>query len=112
MKYRITFGGRLKGTIGVFESFDVTVDAANADEALAACTTPIEHISAAVVEKAPRNYTFGEWMTAVNNEVQAIIGLGIADLEDHPFRDWFTDEMTPAEAAHIAIEYTGGGDLL
>ena len=63
----------------------------------------------------PRNdpdTSFDDWMKAVDHRVQAVIGLSIHDLEDHPFRDWYHDEMSPEEAAHTAIEYAGGGDLL
>jgi len=50
-QYRVTFCGRLKGAIGAFESFDLIVDAPNADIALMNLYDTHEHISAAVVER-------------------------------------------------------------
>jgi len=56
--------------------------------------------------------SYDEWMKAVDREVLAVTGLSVHDLEDQPFADWYHDEISAEEAAHMAIEYAGGGDLL
>jgi hypothetical protein len=51
--------------------------------------------------------TFTEWMRAVDQEVEIVCGLGTSDLADKPYRDWFDDEYTPAEAAQELLEDEG-----
>lgn len=47
--------------------------------------------------------TFKQWMAQVNREVSRIAGLSVYDLADQPFRDWYEDGLTPAEAAEETL---------
>lgn len=47
---------------------------------------------------------FNQWMRRVNSIVENAIGLGVMDLPDAPYRDYFDSEMTPAEAVEDAAE--------
>ncbi len=50
---------------------------------------------------------FKKWMKAVDKAVSAIAGIGVYDLPDAPFSDWFEDEMSASEAAHELLEAEG-----
>ena len=50
---------------------------------------------------------FDQWMRKVDRICTATCGLSIHDLADMPFYDWFEDEMTPREAAELALEEEG-----
>ena len=52
---------------------------------------------------APKK-TFDEWMKLVDGAVVARAGLGVHDLPDCPFKDWFDDGMTPKGAATRALK--------
>ena len=49
--------------------------------------------------------TFEQWMARVNRLVTGRYGVGTSDLEDQPYRDWFDDGLTPAEAASYVAEF-------
>lgn len=49
--------------------------------------------------------TFKEWMQKVNAEVIALVGLSAYDLPDVCYHDWYDEEITPKEAAQMAVEY-------
>lgn len=53
------------------------------------------------------NMTFRQWMQAVNRQVEAISFLGVEDLADQPFRDWYDDGVEPEEAAQMTLEDNG-----
>ena len=47
---------------------------------------------------------FNRWMWEIDALVsKALGGLGVYDLPDCPFYDWFDDGMTPKQAARKAI---------
>lgn len=56
--------------------------------------------------------SFDAWFDAVDREIVAICGLGVNDLPDQPYRDWYNDEMPPREAAMYALEDSGAPDEL
>ena len=47
--------------------------------------------------------TFEAWMRQVDAEVTRRTGLGVDDLPDCCFRDWYEDDMSPSSAAKRAI---------
>lgn len=47
---------------------------------------------------------FNTWMDAVDREIISVCGLGVNDLPDQSFRDWFDDGLTPREAAEYTLE--------
>lgn len=51
--------------------------------------------------------TFDAWMTKVDSKVIRTVGLSVHDLADQPFRDWYDDDMTPDEAAQLALAGEG-----
>ena len=53
----------------------------------------------------PIQTTFKNWMASVDAALDAKCGLSSSDLADCPFHDWFDDEVTPAEAAQMTLEY-------
>jgi len=50
---------------------------------------------------------FRHWMLRVNNSVVIRTGLDVEDLADMPYRDWFDDGLTPAQAARLALQSEG-----
>ena len=46
---------------------------------------------------------FGLWMKLVDKHVSRKIGLGVLDLADTTFRDFYDDGIRPAEAAELAL---------
>ena len=51
--------------------------------------------------------TYQLWMERVDKAVRREAGLSVYDLPDLPFRDWFDDEVTAAEAARMALAESG-----
>ena len=47
---------------------------------------------------------FALWLALTDRRVTRRVGLGIFDLSDAPFADYFEDGMTPAEAADAVLE--------
>jgi len=47
---------------------------------------------------------FKEWLSKVNSLVAGRFGLGIYDLPDMMYRDWYDDEMTPDEAVRQVMD--------
>jgi hypothetical protein len=47
--------------------------------------------------------TFQEFMTACDGVVSAKIGLGVYDLPDAAWRDYYEDEMSPEGACECAV---------
>ena len=50
------------------------------------------------------NGSFDLWMQRVDAAVQRQVGVSVYDLPDCCFRDWYDDDLTPNEAAEVAIE--------
>ena len=50
---------------------------------------------------------FEQWMEAIDQAVLRIAFCSVHDLSDQPFRDWFEDEVSPEEAAEMALEDNG-----
>lgn len=48
--------------------------------------------------------SFREWMKEVNSEVEKRVGLGVDDLPDCPFSQWYEDGKTAKAAAAKAIK--------
>ncbi len=46
---------------------------------------------------------FREWLRQVDTELAKRCGLSHDDLADQPWRDWFNDGFTPAEAAEESL---------
>ena len=53
---------------------------------------------------------FDLWTMLVDRKVSSRLGLGIDDLEDLPYSDWFEDGLTPSEAASLVFEEQGFGE--
>lgn len=54
--------------------------------------------------------SFEEWMRKVDQAVQRITGLGVFDLPDVAYRDWYDDGVSVKSAASRAIKNAGGED--
>lgn len=50
------------------------------------------------------------WLLEVSEIVAREAGVGIDDLEDQPYRDWYEDGLTPVEAAEEVLEAVGFGE--
>jgi len=50
---------------------------------------------------------FRQWLRSVNALVTAKVGIGIMDLADQPYRDWYDDATTPEDAAQTVLEEEG-----
>lgn len=50
---------------------------------------------------------FNEWMAAVDDVVEGLIGLTASDLPDCLWRDWFEGGMSAQDAAAQALEEAG-----
>ena len=50
---------------------------------------------------------FEQWLAAVDQAVFGLAFCSVHDLSDQPFRDWFEDEVTPQEAAELALADNG-----
>ena len=46
---------------------------------------------------------FDIWVRKVNQVIEMNTGLGLDDLPDCPYRDWFEQGMSPVKAARWAI---------
>lgn len=46
---------------------------------------------------------FGVWMVLVDSALKRRVSVGVPDLSDQPYRDWFQDGMSPKEAASEVI---------
>jgi hypothetical protein len=50
-----------------------------------------------------RDEDFATWLAKVDRSLTARTGLGVDDLADAPYRDYFADEMDPREAAALVL---------
>ena len=50
--------------------------------------------------------TFEAWMRRVDQLVVSKVGVSVHDLADAPWRDYYTDGMTPSEALETSAEWT------
>ena len=50
---------------------------------------------------------FEQWMQGIDQAVLQMAFCLVHDLSDQPFRDWFEDEVTPQEAAEMALADNG-----
>lgn len=46
---------------------------------------------------------FGLWLKIIDTTLAHRIGIGLFDLADAPYRDWYDDGITPTEAAGLAL---------
>jgi hypothetical protein len=51
--------------------------------------------------------SFKDWMKEVNKKVSSKAGLGVSDLADQPFYEWWEERISPDEAAEITLEDNG-----
>lgn len=51
--------------------------------------------------------TYDKWLEAVDQQVIDRTGLSVHDLPDMPFREWYDDDVAPADAALEALDYAG-----
>lgn len=51
--------------------------------------------------------TYDKWLEAVDQQVISRTGLSVHDLPDMPFREWYNDDVDPADAALEALDYAG-----
>ena len=54
---------------------------------------------------------YEEWIEQVEAALDAIVGMGVDDLPDQSWYDWFEDGMSPSAAAKKAIKNEGGADV-
>jgi hypothetical protein len=57
--------------------------------------------------KVSKSDHFREWLRQVDIELTRRCGLSHDDLADQPWRDWFDDEMSAAEAAEECLVIEG-----
>ena len=50
---------------------------------------------------------FNVWYSEVDKKIQSVCGLGIRDLPDQPYYDWYENGMTTHEAKEITLENVG-----
>jgi len=55
---------------------------------------------------------FREWEARVNGLMIKKYGVGVDDLPDMPYHDWYTDEWTVEEAVKEAIDITNKGEWI
>jgi hypothetical protein len=48
--------------------------------------------------------SYEEWLEQVDQEVQSRVGIDLHSLEDCTLRDWYDDEIAPADAAAMALD--------
>ena len=48
--------------------------------------------------------SFEQWKSAVDRAIGAICGLSSDDLADCTYRDWYDSDVTPSDAAQLALE--------
>lgn len=53
------------------------------------------------------NDTYEAWCARVESVLDGITGFGIDDYADVPLRDWYTDGITPRDAAEMVLENEG-----
>jgi hypothetical protein len=53
--------------------------------------------------------TYRQWETAVDKAMLAKHGVGIDDIPDQAWRDWWADDMEVIEAMDLAIENVNEG---
>jgi hypothetical protein len=53
---------------------------------------------------------FNAWIDQVDAILTGACGLGVSDLADAPYRDWFEDEMTAREAAALTLSEWNDAD--
>lgn len=58
-------------------------------------------------EYAAGDEAFFTWLREVNTNLNEKVGLGVLDLSDQTYHDWFSDEMSPAEAAELVLAEEG-----
>lgn len=51
--------------------------------------------------------TYRDWMKAVDQEIQKIAGVGLHDLPDCAYYNWYADDYTPEKAARMALKNAG-----
>jgi hypothetical protein len=50
------------------------------------------------------------WLEQVNRLIEIVVGLGLSDLKDNPYRDWFDEGMSANEAAKKAVKAEFSGE--
>jgi len=75
----------------------------------AICALPVDQIMAIkqALDSISVELDFRTWMAQVDEYMGVIVPLTHKDLEDHPYRDWYDDEVSPYDAASMALEDSG-----
>ncbi len=50
---------------------------------------------------------FYQWLRKVDKLIISKVGMGLMDLSDQPYRDWFDDGVSPYEARDRTLEDNG-----
>jgi len=53
-------------------------------------------------------FAYEVWKSCINLIVEGVLGVGLADLPDQPFREWFDENMTIGEAASRIVREAKG----
>lgn len=61
-------------------------------------------------EIVTKDVGFVTWLRKVSAVLEACTGLGVNDLADAPYRDYFGDEMAPHEAAALVLSEWNDAD--
>lgn len=56
--------------------------------------------------------SFKDWLAEVDRAVNIILGVGINDLPDCPFRDWYDDGLTTLRAARRVVREARGTEAV
>jgi len=56
--------------------------------------------------------TFKEWEKACDDLMFEKYGVGIDDIPDQLWHDWYKDDVTVEEAVQWAIDYTNNGEWI
>ena len=65
--------------------------------------TTLKPAKETAVHMIPENLDFLQWMTQVDADLEASLGINSRDLSDAPYRDYFEDGLTAAEAAEEVV---------
>lgn len=82
-------------------ALDAVSNADHPNHAIACAATVINPATGQAVTYTA---TFKEWLDAVDRHLVTQIGLPHQCLTDMTWRDWYDDDLSPAEAAGLAID--------
>lgn len=52
--------------------------------------------------------TFTQWMAEVDAKLDMLCGMSSADLDDCNYKDWYSEGVSPKQAAGRAFRYSNG----